>query len=72
MTDPLWRKTLYWGVTLLWLGIPLLVIVYAVMDLPRVAADRWEFIGKVVYVCLSPIVVAMLGLSSWEKRSNGK
>ena len=75
-SEPLWRTIANWSVVLTFFSLPLVVLIVhltIVIDHIDVKAHAGEF----AYLwnfhrILAGLLAAMLGLNSWDKRTNGR
>lgn len=77
--EPLWRTVLYWGVVILFLTLPLIIMTIQLYILvhptwmPRAAQYREHFhYLKDFLRTLALLVFGLSGLRTWEQLSNGK
>jgi len=74
--EPLWRKTLCWGATLLFLTLPISVLTLRIVA-DSVPGLRWsESLEKAEFIIpyfqsLTALVFGLAGLNVWDRR-NGK
>ena len=59
-----------WGVVFYFLFIPAVVMIYITFELPKVDNERIAFVAHFHYG-ITALVAAMMGLNSWDKKSNG-
>ena len=74
MKEPLWRIVLNWGVTLYFLGLPLLLLLIGFLhiELFPPGSHAPQFLGN-FHLSVSALVAAMAGLNSFDKyKANGK
>jgi hypothetical protein len=75
--DPLWRRIAYWLVIVSFFSIPLVVLILHLMFVLQMKETYQIHRGEFQYIwtfhaTLGAMLIAMLGLHSWDKRLNGK
>jgi hypothetical protein len=75
--DPLWRRIAYWLVIVSFFTIPLVVLILHLTFILDVKAQYGMHRGEFQYIwtfhaTLGAMLIAMMGLHSWDKRLNGK
>jgi hypothetical protein len=75
--DPLWRRIAYWLVIVSFFSIPLVVLilhlafVLQMKEIYNMHRGEFQYIWT-FHATLGAMLIAMLGLHSWDKRLNGK